>query len=182
LIAIRSDFSPKKIILTVNAFNAALPGVGGLIVAFSSLLFGFSSLIANPYYGEISFGYLFGYRIRLPFRWIFCGMILLGHPAGGSRLVDRGCLQRHDGIDEPDRHLGIGRNGGGGGAFVYGEIRGAGSELLEGFFSVTLEHLVVHFAQALGEHLGERAPHLGGKDRVPAEQYVQIESPQGEYI
>lgn len=64
--------------MTVNAFNAALPGIGGTVVAISSLLFGYSSLIANPYYGEISFAYLFGTRIRLPFRWIYCGMILLG--------------------------------------------------------------------------------------------------------
>jgi len=64
--------------MTVNAFNIALPGVGGLIVAASSVLFGLSSLIANPYYGEISYAYLFGFRVRMPFRWIFCGMILLG--------------------------------------------------------------------------------------------------------
>jgi AGCS family alanine or glycine:cation symporter len=64
--------------MTVNAFNTAMPGVGGLIVAASSLLFGVSSLIANPYYGEISFAYLMGARIRTPFRWIFCGMIFLG--------------------------------------------------------------------------------------------------------
>jgi AGCS family alanine or glycine:cation symporter len=64
--------------MTVNAFNAALPGIGGLVVAASSVLFGLSSLIANPYYGEISYAYLFGFRIRMPFRWIFCGMILLG--------------------------------------------------------------------------------------------------------
>jgi AGCS family alanine or glycine:cation symporter len=64
--------------MTVNAFNAALPGIGGTIVAASALLFGYSSLIANPYYGEISYTYLFGSRIRVPFRWIYCGMILLG--------------------------------------------------------------------------------------------------------
>jgi AGCS family alanine or glycine:cation symporter len=64
--------------MTVNAFNAALPRVGGYIVAASSLLFGFSSLIANPYYGEISYAFLFGFRIRMPFRWIFCGLIFLG--------------------------------------------------------------------------------------------------------
>jgi AGCS family alanine or glycine:cation symporter len=64
--------------MTVNAFNAALPGIGGLIVAASSLLFGFSSLIANPYYGEISYAYLLGFRVRMPFRWIYCGMILVG--------------------------------------------------------------------------------------------------------
>jgi AGCS family alanine or glycine:cation symporter len=64
--------------MTVNAFNAAIPRVGGYIVAASSLLFGFSSLIANPYYGEISYAFLFGFRIRMPFRWIFCGLIFLG--------------------------------------------------------------------------------------------------------
>jgi AGCS family alanine or glycine:cation symporter len=64
--------------MTVNAFNAALPGVGGLVVAASSFLFGLSSLIANPYYGEISYAYLFGFRIRVPFRWIFCGLTMLG--------------------------------------------------------------------------------------------------------
>jgi AGCS family alanine or glycine:cation symporter len=64
--------------MTVNAFNAAMPRIGGYIVAASSLLFGFSSLIANPYYGEISYAFLFGFRIRMPFRWIFCGLIFLG--------------------------------------------------------------------------------------------------------
>jgi AGCS family alanine or glycine:cation symporter len=64
--------------MTVNAFNAAIPGIGGLIVAASSLLFGFSSLIANPYYGEISYAYLFGFRIRTAFRWTYCGVIFLG--------------------------------------------------------------------------------------------------------
>jgi len=44
----------------------------------SSLLFGVSSLIANPYYGEISYAYLFGQGIRIPYRWTCCVMILLG--------------------------------------------------------------------------------------------------------
>jgi AGCS family alanine or glycine:cation symporter len=64
--------------MTVNAFSTAIPGIGGLIVAASSVLFGFSSLIANPYYGELSYAYLFGFRIRMPFRWIYCGLIFLG--------------------------------------------------------------------------------------------------------
>ncbi len=68
--------------MTVNAFNTAIPGIGGLIVAASSFLFGFSSLIANPYYGEISFSYLFGERIRVPFRWLFCILIFMGASMG----------------------------------------------------------------------------------------------------
>ena len=64
--------------MTAAAFNAALPRAGGLIVAASSFLFGYSSLIAVPYYGEISFSYLLGSWIKRPFRWIFCLVIFIG--------------------------------------------------------------------------------------------------------
>ncbi|MBN1274565.1 MAG: sodium:alanine symporter family protein [Candidatus Aminicenantes bacterium] len=64
--------------MTAAAFNAAIPQAGGLIVTASSFLFGYSSLIAVPYYGEISFSYLLGNWVRLPFRWIFCVVIFIG--------------------------------------------------------------------------------------------------------
>jgi len=64
--------------MTAAAFNLALPQIGGLIVAASSFLFGYSSLIAVTYYGEISFSYLLGKWIKLPFRWIFCIVIFMG--------------------------------------------------------------------------------------------------------
>ncbi len=64
--------------MTASAFDAALGPVGGLIVAASSFLFGYSSLIAVPYYGEISFRYLLGNWVRHPFRWIFCIVIFIG--------------------------------------------------------------------------------------------------------
>jgi AGCS family alanine or glycine:cation symporter len=64
--------------MTAAAFNSALPRIGGLIVAASSFLFGYSSLIAVPYYGEISFSYLLGVWIKKPFRWIFCLVIFIG--------------------------------------------------------------------------------------------------------
>jgi len=64
--------------MTAEAFNAALPQIGGLIVAASSFLFGYSSLIAVPYYGEISLSYLLGSWIKRPFRWIFCIVIFIG--------------------------------------------------------------------------------------------------------
>jgi AGCS family alanine or glycine:cation symporter len=68
--------------MTAAAFNAAMPGFGGYIVAASALLFGYSSLIAVPYYGEISFSYLFGTWIKKPFRWIFCCVIFTGATLG----------------------------------------------------------------------------------------------------
>ncbi len=64
--------------LTSLAFDAKLPGVGAWIVLLSSLLFGYSTLISWPYYGEQGFAYLFGVRVKVPYRWTFCGLILLG--------------------------------------------------------------------------------------------------------
>jgi len=64
--------------MAAHAFSEAIPLFGGWIVALSSLLFGFSSLVGTPYYGETALGYLFGVQIKLPFRWIYCGMVLIG--------------------------------------------------------------------------------------------------------
>jgi AGCS family alanine or glycine:cation symporter len=64
--------------MTANAFNLAMPQIGGLIVMASSFLFGYSSLIAVTYYGEIAFSYLWGIRIKVPYRWLFCGIIFVG--------------------------------------------------------------------------------------------------------
>jgi len=64
--------------MTAEAFKAGLGPVGALIVVASSFLFGYSSLIAVPYYGEISFRYLLGSWIKRPFRWIFCIVIFFG--------------------------------------------------------------------------------------------------------
>jgi AGCS family alanine or glycine:cation symporter len=64
--------------MTTAAFNAALPQIGGYIVAASSFLFGYSSLIAVTYYGEISFSYLWGVKIKSLYRWAFCFFIIIG--------------------------------------------------------------------------------------------------------
>ena len=64
--------------MTAAAFNQAIPVLGGLIVAASSFLFGYSSLIAVPIYGEMAYSYLLGPWIRKPFRWLFCFNILIG--------------------------------------------------------------------------------------------------------
>lgn len=64
--------------MAVAGFNAVLPHAGGLIVVASSFLFGYSSLISVPYYGEISFSYLFGVRVKKLYRWAFCMVILIG--------------------------------------------------------------------------------------------------------
>jgi alanine or glycine:cation symporter, AGCS family len=61
-----------------QAFNAAMPNVGGWMVAISVLLFGYTTLIGWAYYGEQFLEYLFGPRIVMPYRWVFCLLIPVG--------------------------------------------------------------------------------------------------------
>jgi alanine or glycine:cation symporter, AGCS family len=59
-------------------FNSAMPVVGGWIVAFCAFLFGYTTLIGWAYYGEQFLEYIFGPRITLPYRWVYCGLIVFG--------------------------------------------------------------------------------------------------------
>jgi AGCS family alanine or glycine:cation symporter len=61
-----------------EAFNHAVPVAGGWVVAFCTLLFGYTTLIGWSYYGEVCLEYLFGPRVIRPYRWIYCGLIVLG--------------------------------------------------------------------------------------------------------
>jgi AGCS family alanine or glycine:cation symporter len=67
-----------------SAFQMAIPGVGGWIVAFSVFLFGFTTLTGWAYYGEQFFEYILGRRVTLPYRWIYCLLI----PFGAMAKVD----------------------------------------------------------------------------------------------
>jgi alanine or glycine:cation symporter, AGCS family len=60
------------------AFNAAMPGVGGYLVAFCVFLFGYGTLIGWAYYGEQFLEYWLGPRVVMPYRWIYCLLIPLG--------------------------------------------------------------------------------------------------------
>lgn len=51
--------------LTTAAFEAGLPGPGGLIVAFGIIFFAYSTILGWAYYGERCFGYLFGWGLAL---------------------------------------------------------------------------------------------------------------------
>ena len=60
------------------AFDAAMPGFGGYLVAFSVFLFGYGTLIGWAYYGEQFLEYWLGPRVVQPYRWIYCLLIPLG--------------------------------------------------------------------------------------------------------
>jgi alanine or glycine:cation symporter, AGCS family len=60
------------------AFNAAMPGFGGYLVAFCVFLFGYGTLIGWAYYGEQFLEYWLGPRVVMPYRWIYCLLIPFG--------------------------------------------------------------------------------------------------------
>jgi AGCS family alanine or glycine:cation symporter len=60
------------------AFDAALPGIGGWMVAVCVFLFGYTTLVGWSYYGEQFLVYLFGQRIVMPYRWVYCLLIPIG--------------------------------------------------------------------------------------------------------
>lgn len=70
--------SGTSTVLAASSFESGLGIVGAWVVAISSLLFGYSTLITWPYYGEQCFVYLFGNGIRIPFRWAFCILMIFG--------------------------------------------------------------------------------------------------------
>lgn len=72
--------------LTAQAFNTALP-YGGVAVAVSSFLFGYSTLIAWCYYGEQCMKYLFGLRVTMAYRWGFLVLLFIGALLQGEHLA-----------------------------------------------------------------------------------------------
>jgi alanine or glycine:cation symporter, AGCS family len=60
------------------AFNHAVPEAGGWVVAFCTFLFGYTTLIGWSYYGEVCLEYILGPWVIRPYRWVYCGLIVLG--------------------------------------------------------------------------------------------------------
>jgi len=57
--------------LTSRAFDLALPGAGGYIIAVSLTVFAFTTILGWSYYCERSLAYLFGVKIITPFRVVW---------------------------------------------------------------------------------------------------------------
>ncbi|HQV34279.1 MAG TPA: alanine:cation symporter family protein, partial [Calditrichia bacterium] len=68
-----------SILVTQTAFDSVIPyGFGGAIIAFSSFLFGYSTLIGWSYYGEKCIEYLGGDKVIMPFRYVFILFLFIG--------------------------------------------------------------------------------------------------------
>ncbi|MCB2231480.1 sodium:alanine symporter family protein [bacterium] len=65
-------------VLTMDAFNAALPIYGRWMVVVGVMLFAFSTVIAWSYYGEKGIEYIAGDKAKLPYKWLYIVFTLLG--------------------------------------------------------------------------------------------------------
>jgi len=72
--------------LTTSAFNAGLFGIGGYLIPFASLLFGFSTLLGWCYYGEQCLEYIFGLKITKGYRVVFVLLCMAGSVLQGEQL------------------------------------------------------------------------------------------------
>lgn len=71
--------------LTAAAFDSVIP-FGGYIIALSSFLFGYSTLLGWCYYGEKCLEYIFGVKIVYPFRIAFITLLFIGSIIQGVHL------------------------------------------------------------------------------------------------
>jgi alanine or glycine:cation symporter, AGCS family len=63
--------------LTAKAFDSVQPGLGKWLITFAVWLFGFSTIITWAYYGEQGVTYLAGDKGVLPFKFVFCLLVVL---------------------------------------------------------------------------------------------------------
>lgn len=68
-----------SILVTQKAFNAVIPyGLGGVIIAISSFVFGYTTLIGWSYYGEKCIEYFGGNKVIMPYRYVFIAFLFFG--------------------------------------------------------------------------------------------------------
>jgi AGCS family alanine or glycine:cation symporter len=63
--------------LTAKAFDSVTPGLGKWLVTLAVWLFAVSTMISWSYYGEQGIVYLFGERMVLPYKVIYCALIIV---------------------------------------------------------------------------------------------------------
>ncbi len=63
--------------LTAKAFDSVTPGLGKWLVTLAVWLFAFSTMISWSYYGEQGIVYLFGERMVLAYKIVYCTLIIV---------------------------------------------------------------------------------------------------------
>jgi AGCS family alanine or glycine:cation symporter len=74
--------------LASAAFNAGLPGQGGMIVLTGLILFSYTTMLTWCFYGEQSLAYIFGDRAAKPYRFVFLAFLYIGAIGGLQQVWD----------------------------------------------------------------------------------------------
>ena len=77
--------------LASQSFQIGIP-FGNWIILVSSLLFGYSTLIAWCFYGEQCAAFIFGDKVKKYYRWLFCALILIGANSNAENIWSLGDL------------------------------------------------------------------------------------------
>jgi alanine or glycine:cation symporter, AGCS family len=73
--------------LTLDAFNQAIPGIGGYLLSVCILIFAISTLLSYSYYGVKCMSYLFGVKYGNYYNYIYIGTIVIGAVASLTFVV-----------------------------------------------------------------------------------------------
>ena len=76
--------------LSAAAFEAAMPGIGGIILTIALVVFAFTTILGWSYYSERAAQYVFGTKIVMPFRIVWCVAIIFGAVVAESGAVATG--------------------------------------------------------------------------------------------
>src|SRR5690606_16212142 len=64
--------------LSILAFDSTLPGLVGIVLTVSLVLFAFTTILSWSYIGERCWTYLFGVKVILPFRLLWVVAVYFG--------------------------------------------------------------------------------------------------------
>ncbi|MGA0582801.1 MAG: alanine:cation symporter family protein, partial [Castellaniella sp.] len=64
--------------LSASAFEVSMPGIGGIILTLSLVVFAFTTILGWSYYGEKCWEFLLGTKSTLPYRIIWVVVIPFG--------------------------------------------------------------------------------------------------------
>ena len=70
-------FSFKGATLTAKAYDRVLPGLGFWVVPAVAFMFAFSTMISWSYYGQQGVTYLLGEKAVMPYRVVYCLLIMV---------------------------------------------------------------------------------------------------------
>ncbi len=82
-----ADNGLKGVLLTLDAFNQAIPGAGGYLLSICILIFAVSTLLSYSYYGVKCMSFLFGAKYGKLYNYIYIGTIVVGAVASLSFVV-----------------------------------------------------------------------------------------------